>query len=224
MHNSDKVLSTQEVKKILIDDPIAVVGASEKNPKSSSSIATSFQRFSARLIDLSFVFFVSICLSVLFIFTYLVTIDFNTLEQTSLNCSNLSYQELQSKEICNDFIQRVESSIFWLFIILFVFYIMYFVLMPKTKLKSTFGKLAMKLRIVDDKLQNKVTLIQLFTREVFWILFWFFIFFSPIFPTFAQISTNIILIFLLVNSIKISFSQDKIGFNDTLSNTRTIKL
>lgn len=101
-----------------------------------------------------------------------------------------------------------------------IIYILYFVIIPALVLPSTPAKILFQLHIISQD-QEKPTILQLFVREIFFVMFIFFSF-APFLLAFS-VAAGILQIFILLETSKALFSPFKTTWHDDLSATRVIE-
>jgi len=220
-------------------DIFQVGSDSEKNIQNSSQTSI-LRRLLARLIDLFIVYLLASSLSIL-IFglltisqpektkTYLSYVrannltswenlekNFSSSDNLIINCPN------SSDESCLVAREYLLNQILILSVSLLIAHVFYFCGMTKSRLANTIGKHWLGMQVV-DQIGKTPSLIQLFTREIFFILWYISMIFSIFWLQLAVVE-NLLTFLILISVLKGSFSKDKITLHDQLAYTKVVKI
>lgn len=216
------------LEKILENDSIATLANPQKSPKKSFKIgnliqytpATFLRRFSARLID-------SIFLGLFTLFVFFIAISIFVSRQNSDliqyvvdNCA--TSQQITSDPTCEKYFKENVSYLNTSLIIGYAINVLYFVIMPITKLQATFGKKILSLKVINKDTLGQINLLQSFTREVFWIFSTITLILKIIFLSnnnFVNTIDQIAFFLILISCTQIIVDQNKQAWHDKLANT-----
>jgi len=133
-----------------------------------------------------------------------------------LDCSNSNDQS------CFVAREYLYNQILILSVSLLVVHIFYFCVLTKSRLSNTIGKHLLSIQVVDQTGKDP-SLIQLLTREIFFILWYISMIFS-IFWLQLTIVESLLTFLILISVVKGSFSKDKITLHDQLACTKVVKI
>jgi len=201
--------------------------------------ASIFCRLLARIIDFFIVYLVVFSLGILVLsFLAISQPEKTKIYQDYLRHNNLTsweslQQNLASTNLILDcsnsndqscFIAReyLYNQILILSASLLVVHIFYFCVLTKSRLFNTIGKRLLSIRVVDQTGKDP-SLIQLLTREIFFILWYISMIFS-IFWLQLTIVESLLTFLILISVVKGSFSKDKITLHDQLACTKVVKI
>ncbi len=142
--------------------------------------------------------------------------NFSSSDNLIINCPN------SNDESCLVAREYLLSQILILSISLLVVHILYFCTMTKSRFSNTIGKHLLGIRVV-DQIGRTSSLIQLFTREIFFILWYISMIFSIFWLQLAVVE-NLLTFLILISVLRGSFSKDKITLHDQLSYTKVVKI
>ncbi len=210
-----------------------------ENNTQNSSLASILRRLLARVIDLLVVYLLASGLSIL-IFGLLaisqpekIKIYSNYVRANNLTSwenlqKNLSRSSLiidcpdTTDESCLVTKEYLLSQILILSASLLLVHIFYFCAITKSNLANTFGKYWLGIQIVDQTGKTP-SLIQLVTREIFFIL-WYISMILVIFWPQLVLVENLLTFLILISVFKGSLSKDKITLHDQLAYTKVVKI
>ncbi len=175
-------------------------------------------RFVVRIIDFFIYLFINILL--ISIISILLTSGLGISLEQSQQYFQACYANITSPE-CLNLGTNFKILLWSIPTISTLVYIAYFVILPKFLFRATPAKLLFKLKIINQG-QDSLILLQLFVREIFFILFIFFTF-SPFIPALAQVA-YLMQLFIFIESSKALFSQSQTTWHDDLSSTKVIQL
>jgi uncharacterized RDD family membrane protein YckC len=213
-----------------------------------SNIPASFnRRLFARLVD-NILYFVTLLLVLLVLSTglgrYIFPQDFNQyqvyadqlsthlrtsdksandifLESQNCSFSSLSDQVKSLNQLCQN--NRVyQIKIIYLSIsIMFLVSTLYFVMSTSSKYSGTLGKILFKIKVVSNTNQ-RISLLQSFTREIFWILSGIAGIIAIYIPIFDTLRT-LMLIFIIAESSRLVYSITRKSFHDEIAQTQVVR-
>ena len=212
------------------------------NPETSAQNlgATSiFCRLLARIIDFFIVYLLVFSLGILVLsFLAISQPEKTKIYQDYLRHNNLtSWESLQQNLASTNLILECSNSndqscfiareylynqILILSVSLLVVHIFYFCVLTKSRLSNTIGKRLLSIQVVDQTGKDP-SLIQLLTREIFFILWYISMIFS-IFWLQLTIVESLLTFLILISVVKGSFSKDKITLHDQLACTKVVKI
>ena len=201
--------------------------------------ASIFCRLLARIIDFLIIYLVVFSLGILLLsFLAISQPEKTKIYQDYLRHNNLTsweslQQNLASTNLILDcsnsndqscFIAReyLYNQILILSASLLVVHIFYFCVLTKSRLSNTIGKHLLSIQVVDQTGKDP-SLIQLLTREIFFILWYISMIFS-IFWLQLTIVESLLTFLILISVVKGSFSKDKITLHDQLACTKVVKI
>jgi len=201
--------------------------------------ASIFCRLLARIIDFFIVYLVVFSLGILLLsFLAISQPEKTKIYQDYLRHNNLpSWESLQQNLASTNLILDCSNSndqscfvareylynqILILSVSLLVVHIFYFCVLTKSRLSNTIGKHLLSIQVVDQTGKDP-SLIQLLTREIFFILWYISMIFS-IFWLQLTIVESLLTFLILISVVKGSFSKDKITLHDQLACTKVVKI
>ena len=201
--------------------------------------ASIFYRLLARIIDFLIIYLVVFSLGILVLsFLAISQPEKTKIYQDYLRHNNLTsweslQQNLASTNLILDcsnsndqscFIAReyLYNQILILSASLLVVHIFYFCVLTKSRLSNTIGKHLLSIQVVDQTGKDP-SLIQLLTREIFFILWYISMIFS-IFWLQLTIVESLLTFLILISVVKGSLSKDKITLHDQLACTKVVKI
>jgi len=201
--------------------------------------ASIFYRLLARIIDFLIIYLVVFSLGILVLsFLAISQPEKTKIYQDYLRHNNLpSWESLQQNPASTNLILDCSNSndqscfvareylynqILILSVSLLVVHIFYFCVLTKSRLSNTIGKHLLSIRVVDQTGKDP-SLIQLLTREIFFILWYISMIFS-IFWLQLTIVESLLTFLILISVVKGSFSKDKITLHDQLACTKVVKI
>jgi len=201
--------------------------------------ASIFCRLLARIIDFFIVYLVVFSLGILVLsFLAISQPEKTKIYQDYLRHNNLtSWESLQQNLASTNLILDCSNSndqscfvareylynqILILSASLLVVHIFYFCVLTKSRLFNTIGKRLLSIRVVDQTGKDP-SLIQLLTREIFFILWYISMIFS-IFWLQLTIVESLLTFLILISVVKGLFSKDKITLHDQLACTKVVKI
>jgi uncharacterized RDD family membrane protein YckC len=205
----------------------------------NSGAASIFSRLLARIIDFFIVYLVVFSLGILlFSFLAISQPEKTKIYQDYLRHNNLtSWESLQQNLASTNLILDCSNSndqscfvakeylykqILILSASLLVVHIFYFCVLTKIRLFNTIGKRLLSIQVVDQTGKDP-SLIQLLTREIFFILWYISMIFS-IFWLQLTIVESLLTFLILISVVKGSLSKDKITLHDQLACTKVVKI
>ena len=99
----------------------------------------------------------------------------------------------------------------------------YFILTSVSRWQATLGKKVFKLKVVNQEFK-KVSLLQAFARESFWIVQGLLSIVGAFFYSQIAIVYSLLLLFIVVDGIKIFFSAKRQAIHDQVADTYVVKL
>ncbi len=204
-----------------------------------TSYASLFSRVLAKIIDLFIVFLLtlSIAIPVNAIIAVIKVDDFRVyvdyVSQSRIDLNHLREQTVddddflfsckttEEPEKCQIALQYAKNQTAIVIGILIFIYILYFGLLTNSKIRTTFGKYLLKIRVVSSNLK-KPSLVQAITREVFIILIFVVTLFSIYYPN-IRIIGGVLELMIFASLAKMVFSKDKTAIHDNLAYTKVIK-
>ena len=201
--------------------------------------ASIFCRLLARIIDFFIVYLLVFSLGILVLsFLAISQPEKTKIYQDYLRHNNLtSWESLQQNSASTNLILDCSNSndqscfvareylynqILILSASLLVVHIFYFCVLTKSRLFNTIGKRLLSIQVVDQTGKDP-SLIQLLTREIFFILWYISMIFS-IFWLQLTIVESLLTFLILISVVKGSFSKDKITLHDQLACTKVVKI
>lgn len=146
---------------------------------------------------------------------------FETIKYTSNPDCNIVFAENnQDKSNCNE----LKNTYIVILLISTLFStligVVYFVGLTFSNWKSTLGKKIMKLEVVNSA-NNKISLLQSFARESFWIIYGIVGLISP-FTSFGYIVGLLTFLFIIIESFKTFFNEKHRSLHDDIADTYVI--
>lgn len=223
LNNPSEILA-----QITKNDSIAIIGApdSQKNSNNNenSISANLWRRLGAKVIDW-LVF--GVIGTVVFFVGFIIFLSLNSnskLDQTISLCQ-IEYLKTEltanlDSQICVDYISKVQTTAILIVVAIMMLYIGYNVLMPRCG--QTFGKRIMKIRIISDSTNLKLTWLQLCSRELFTIIS-----LAVILTGLASIKNAtdfnaVVNVLILVDLGVIFFTPKKQAWHDTIAQTLVV--
>jgi uncharacterized RDD family membrane protein YckC len=201
--------------------------------------ASIFYRLLTRIIDFFIVYLLVFSLGILLLsFLAISQPEKTKLYQDYLRHNNLpSWESLQQNPASTNLILDCSSSndqscfvvreylydqILILSASLLVVHIFYFCVLTKSRLFNTIGKRLLSIQVVDQTGKTP-SLIQLLTREIFFIL-WYISMILSIFWLQLTVVESLLTFLILISVVKGSLSKDKITLHDQLACTKVVKI
>jgi hypothetical protein len=136
--------------------------------------------------------------------------------------SECNYSDDNLKEMCRENQGYLIQMNIWSSFISFILTNSYFVLLTISSWQATLGKRLLNLKVVGAS-SKKVTLLEAFSRELFWILQGLFLTVSFLYDPFAELYVISWMVIGLSFS-KAFFSQNKRMLHDYISYTKVLKI
>jgi uncharacterized RDD family membrane protein YckC len=227
-------ISADKLKKVLQDDPIAVMGVLDNNKQGKPVYAGLFLRLLARVLDYFFIILVSVVLVTLSLTIYsILNPQFITKYDDPAiiyECNDLIERNVNPQEytqVCKEVYDTAAFTARILIVTNTILLCLYHVLMPLMAWRGTLFKKLFKLQIVEGKGKN-ITLLQSLTREIFFIILYLSIALIMILPENANVvntarfAFNIITSVLLISSYTVQFNERRRTLSDLLADTYVI--
>lgn len=146
---------------------------------------------------------------------------FETIKYTSNPDCNLVFAGYdKDKSNCNELKNTYVAILLTSTLFSTLIGVVYFVGLTFSKWKSTFGKKIMKLEVVNS-VNSKISLLQSFARESFWIIYGIVGLISP-FTSFGYTVGLLVFLFILIESFKTFFNEKHRSLHDDIADTYVI--
>ena len=177
-----------------------------------------FPRLGARVIDIILFLILNLILLTLVV-TPIVQI------QQSLNpdCKFQFNGKGEDYELCKSVTNYNQVATVSTSILSFLLVQAYFILTSVSRWQATLGKKVFKLKVVNQEFK-KVSLLQAFARESFWIVQGLLSIVGAFFYSQIAIVYSLLLLFIVVDGIKIFFSAKRQAIHDQVADTYVVKL
>jgi uncharacterized RDD family membrane protein YckC len=248
-----KPLAKEKLSQVIDAEPKVVVNETLPELAGEYEYASFFTRVGARLIDIFLYFIIYIALVGFVIsplvqmqmkvtdkqvndYTTLLNDKINNLVQNNSSfdltdsieqranpdCNFLFGSNTENNDLCVKISSLNRQTVVISSIVLFVISVAYFILTALSKWQGSVGKKLFKIKVVNSNNQ-KVSLLQSFAREAFWIAQGLSNLIG-IFYTQASLLYLILLSVIVIDALRINFSAKKQSIHDYLADTYVVKL